>query len=340
MEKLDLLEGVLSAQEFASALNITKKTLFQYEREGKLPPAKRQKRGKIDYRFYSTEDLIEARRRLNIPGPFPTLRRRQLFMNLKGGVGKSVLSYNYAYTMAKRGLQTLVIDLDAQAHLTTYAGLEPEKAKFTLYHVLSEQVPIELSIVPSKLSTLHIIPSNLNLSPLELSLFGMHAREYRLQRAIASVQDKYQVIVIDAPPNLSLLNVNAILSVQDLIVPVMADFFSYDGLKLLFESLAQFERDLQYSLENIFVVLNNYNAAEVVCQQSRRALETHYHDYLLKTIIRKSTIFPKSTSVQKSVFELDPKSKPSFDISALADEILAHTNTPSDEFQLNARRKR
>ncbi|MBX7224137.1 MAG: AAA family ATPase [Blastocatellia bacterium] len=340
MENTDSTEGILSAQEFASELNITKKTLFQYEREGKLPPAKRHKRGKIDYRYYSAEDLVEARKRLNLSTPFPALRRKQLFMNLKGGVGKSVLSYNYAYAMAKRGLQTLVIDLDAQAHLTTYAGLQPEKSKFTLYHVLFEQVPIELAIVPTKLSTLHIIPSNLNLSPLELSLFGMHAREYRLQRALASLQEKYQIVVIDAPPNLSLLNVNAILSVQDLIVPVMADFFSYDGLKLLFESLAQFERDLQYSLENIFVVLNNYNAAEVVCQQSRRALETHYLDYLLKSVIRKSTAFPKSTSVQKSVFELDPKSKAALDIAALTDEILSHFTKTGHEAQSVAGRKR
>lgn len=314
-------DGNLLAHKFAEALGITKKTLMQYEKEGKLPEAKRRQSGKLLYRYYTAEDLVAARRSLNVPAPF-NLQRRQLFMNLKGGVGKSVLSYNYAYCIAKLGIKTLLIDIDAQGHLTTYAGLTPEKIKTTLYNVLLEDVPIELAIQRTKLSTLDIIPANLTLSPLELSLFGKHAREYRLQRALEPLKSKYEIIVMDAPPNLSLLNVNAILSAQDLIVPVMPDFFSYDGLRLLFESLAQFRKDLLYELENVYVVLNGFNAVETLCQQSKKALETHYHDYLLKTVIRKSTTFSKSTAVQQSVFDFEPNSKASQDISALVQEIM------------------
>ncbi len=325
----------LLAHEFAEALGISKKTLMQYEREGKLPSAKRYQSGKLLYRYYTPEDLIIARQKLNIPPPFP-IQRRQLFMNLKGGVGKSVLSYNYAYRVAKLGIKTLLIDLDAQAHLTTYAGLHPEKIKLTLYNVLLEDLPIDMAIQHTSLPTLDIVPSNLTLSPLELSLFGRHAREYRLQRALQPIKDKYQLIVIDAPPNLSLLNVNAILSVQDLIVPVMADFFSYDGLRLLFESLAQFRKDLVYELENVYVLLNSFNALETVCQQSRKALETHYKDYLLKTIVRKSTTFSKSTAAQQSVFELEPSSKAAQDIDSLVQEILGF----SYQSQANSKHKR
>lgn len=314
-------DGIFSAQEFAASLGVTKKTLFQYEREGKLPEAKRRQNGKLLYRYYTTEDLIQARRLLNIPPPFSTSQKRQLFMNLKGGVGKSVLSYNYAYNIAKRGIKTLLIDLDAQAHLTTYVGFKPEKCKLTLYNVLLEDMPIESTILRTPVPTLDLIPSNLTLSPLELSLVGKHGREYRLQRALDPLKEKYEIVVLDAPPNLSLLNVNAILAVNDLIVPVMADFFSYDGLRLLFESLAQFQRDLHYELENVYVVLNGFNAAENVCQQSRKALIAHYSDYLLKTIIRKSTAFPQSTAVQKPVFELEPKSKAAQDIEALVNEV-------------------
>jgi chromosome partitioning protein len=320
------IDGILQANEFAEALGITKKTLFQKEKDGVLPPAKRAQRGQLSYRYYTTLDLIEARRLLNIPPPFIN-QRRQLFMNLKGGVGKSVLSYNYGYGLAKRGIRTLLIDLDAQGHLTTYAGLTPEKCKTTLLNVLIDDVPMEMAIQPTNLPTMDILPSNLTLSPLELSLFARPAREFRLRRALEPLENKYQVIVIDAPPNLSLLNVNAILSAHDLIVPVMADFFSYDGLRLLFESLAQFRKDLSYELENVYVVLNAFNAGETVCQQSRKALETHYSDYLLKTIIRKSTAFTKSTAVQKAVCEFDPSSKAAEDIEALVQEILALNNT-------------
>jgi chromosome partitioning protein len=318
------MDGNLLTHEFAAALGITKKTLMQYEKEGKLPPAKRRQRGKLLYRCYTPADLIEARQILNMPSPLSS-QRRQLFMNLKGGVGKSVLSYNYGYCVAKRGIKTLLIDLDAQAHLTTYAGLQPENFKVTLFNVLLENVPVEAAIQRTALPTLDIIPSNLTLSPLELSLFGRHAREYRLQRILEPLKDQYQVMVIDAPPNLSLLNVNAILSVQDLIVPVMPDFFSYDGLRLLFDSLAQFRKDLTYELENVYVLLNGFNALETVCQQSRKALETHYGDYLLNTIVRKSTTFPKSTAVQQSVFEYEPGSKAAQDIETLVQEILTLT---------------
>lgn len=333
------MDGTLLTHEFAEALGITKKTLMQYEREGKLPQAKRQKRGKLLYRYYTTADLVEARKLLNIPPPFPS-QRRQLFMNLKGGVGKSVLAYNYGYCVAKRGIKTLLLDLDAQGHLTTYSGLHPEKCKTTLFNVLLEDVPIEVAIQRTHIPTMDIIPANLTLSPLELSLFGRHAREYRLQRVLESLKNNYQMIVIDAPPNLSLLNVNAILSAQDLIVPVMADFFSYDGLRLLFESLAQFRKDLHYELENVYVVLNAFNALETVCQQSRKALETHYGDYLLKSIIRKSTAFPKSTAVQKSVFEYDPSSKAAQDVESLVKEILALSYKAADETVSAARARR
>jgi chromosome partitioning protein len=333
------MENRLLTHQFAGALGITKKTLMQYEREGKLPKAKRDRRGKLLYRYYTPDDLLEARKLLNIPSPLP-LQRRQLFMNLKGGVGKSVLSYNYGYCLAKRGIKTLLLDLDAQGHLTTYSGLHPEKCKITLFNVLLENVPIEAAIQRTHLSTMDIIPANLTLSPLELSLFGRHAREYRLKRALESLHENYQAIVIDAPPNLSLLNVNAILSAQDLIVPVMADFFSYDGLRLLFESLAQFRKDLNYELENVYVVLNSFNALETVCQQSRKSLETHYGDYLMKTIVRKSTTFSKSTSVQQSVFEYDPSSKAAQDVEALVTEMLALQSKSAPEPLVAARMKR
>ncbi len=314
-------DGSYLSHEFATALGITKKTLLQYEQEAKLPKAKRKQRGKISYRYYTPEDLLQARQSLGLP-PLLASSRCQLFMNLKGGVGKTVLAYNYSAAVAKFGLKVLLIDIDAQAHATTYAGLQPEKSKFTLYNVLLEEVPVDLAIQRTSLPTLDIIASNLNLSPLELSLFNRNAREYRLQRVIAPLRDKYDLIVIDAPPNLSLLNVNALLCAQDVVVPVMADFFSYDGLKLLFESLAQFRKDLNYNLENVYVVLNGFNAAETVCHQSRKGLEANYSDYLLKTIIRKSSAFPRSTAAQQSVFEYDPGSKAAHDVDAMAREIL------------------
>jgi chromosome partitioning protein len=313
--------GTLTAHQFAEALGVSKKTLFEYEKEGKLPPAKRRLQGSIAYRYYTAEDLLEARKHLRLPPLLPS-KRRQLFMNLKGGVGKTVIAANYSYCLAQYGIKTLAIDLDAQAHLTSCLGLKPETFEVTLFTVLIDGAPVQSAIKPTSLPTLDIVPSNLTLSPVELLLFQKHMREFRLRQALEQIHGDYDVIVMDAPPNLSLLNLNAILAAQDLIVPVMADFLSYDGLRLFFENLEMIKEDFSYELENVFIVLNGFNASETVCKDAKAALEKNYGDYLLKTIIRKNTAITRSTAYHQSIFEYDPSSKGAKDIESLVREVL------------------
>jgi len=226
-----------SPTTFAGILGISRQDLIDKENEGIFPRAKRNDRRE---RYYKPEDVIAYRNHLGRP-PLVTSVRKQLFLNFKGGTGKSSVSASYGFRLAQMGAKTLMIDLDPQGHLTQCLGLDSSQYPKTLFHALIEREEIEKVIIKTDLPTLDVIPSNLNLSPVELSLFAMNSREFRLKRLLSPIEKNYELIIMDASPSIGLLNLNAILASNDLLIPVLADFLSYHGLKILFETLSTIE---------------------------------------------------------------------------------------------------
>jgi len=312
-----LKEWVYSPAAFAKILGISKQELLEKESKGIIPPAKRNPENE---RYYKPEDVVKYRSYLSIP-PLVKSTRKQLFLNFKGGTGKSTLSASYGFRLAQMGIRILLIDLDPQGHLTQCLGLNNEEYPKTLFNALIEKEEIEKIIVKTDLPTLNIIPSSLNLSPVELSLFSMNSREFRLKRLLSSIEKNYEVIVMDASPSIGLLNLNAILASNDLLIPVLADFLSYHGLKILFETLSTIEEDFSFGFENIFIFLNRYNESHRICKRSKKALETHYSKYLLDTVIRQDTKIAEATSQGTPIFLFAPSSKGAEDIQSLIDEI-------------------
>jgi len=310
-------ERVYSPQAFAKLLGITKQELLEKEAQGLIPPAQRNERRE---RFYKPEDVVKYRTYLALPSPITSVRK-QLFLNFKGGTGKSSLSASYGFRLAQMGFRILFIDLDPQGHLTQCLGLNNDQYSKTLYNALVEKEEIAKVIVKTDLPTLDIIPSNLNLSPVELSLFSMNSREFRLKRLLSSIEKNYDVIVMDASPSIGLLNLNAILASNDLLIPVLADFLSYHGLKILFETLSTIEEDFSFVFENIFIFLNRYNESHRICRRSKKALETHYRKYLLNTVIRQDTKIAEATSQGTPIFLFAQSSKGAEDIQNLIGEI-------------------
>jgi len=313
-------DGLFTISEFASLLGVSKSVIYKWEKEGKTNKAKRVKRGKTMYRYYTTEDLRDFRATMNIPSP-ATEKRKQLFLNFKGGTGKSVISANYGYKLAQLGFKVLMVDLDPQGHLTKCLGRNPEEFSKTLYDVIINKDPIQSVLASTSLPTLELIPANLGLSPIELSLTNLHAREFKLRRALESIEDSYDLIILDAPPNIGLLNLNAILAVDDLLVPVLADFLSYDGLKILFETLKDIQDDFDYALDNIWIFLNRYNESMNICIRSHDAIRKNYSEYVCETLIRQNTTLSDATAQGKSIFEIAPNSRAAHDINKLVNEI-------------------
>jgi chromosome partitioning protein len=270
---------------------------------------------------FAPEDLARLRQKLNrSPAPFP--RRIQLFLNFKGGTGKTSLSSSYAYRLAERGYRVLMIDLDSQGHATKCLGKEGSSFTRTLHDVMIRKVPIDDVTVATGMPGLSLVPANLAMSTIDLALMPLAGREFRLRNALQPVNGKYDFVVLDAPPSFGLLNLNALMAATDLIIPVLADFLSYDGLRLLFETIQGIEQDLSHQLEQIFVVVNAFNQTFKISREALSALRTHYADYILDTVVRQCTKFAQASSEGCPIFGYDPDSKGAADIEAVQTEIL------------------
>lgn len=270
---------------------------------------------------YTIDDLIILREKIKfVPQPFP--QRTQLFLNFKGGTGKTSISSSYAFRLAERGYRVLVLDLDSQGHATKCLGLEGSDYPRTLHDVMIRKVPISEVIIETGMPGLSLVPSNLSMSTIDLALMPLSGREFRLRNALEQVSGKYDFIVMDAPPSFGLLNLNALMAAADLIVPVLADFLSYDGLKLLFECVQGLEEDLSHQLEHIFIVVNSYNQTFKIAREALDALKTHYADYLLTTVVRQCTKFAQSSSEGCPIFAFDPTSKGASDLEEMQLEVM------------------
>ena len=311
-----------SAKEFASLLGISRNSLYNYEKEGKLPPAKRIKNGAAKRRYYSYEDLHKARQFLKKHPMIYKSPLVQLIMNFKGGTGKSTIASNYAFRLAEYGYRVLTIDLDPQGHLTTCLGLNPSDFDRTMYNVLIDDMPIRDVVQETVFPNLHIVPANLNLSPSELLLTSMPAREFRLSRAIKKLGDEYDTIIIDTAPNQGILNLNGVLTADYLLIPVMSDYLSFDGLSILFRMIDNFKDVFEIKFDKVKIILNNYNESKNICKQVKDAIKINYQGYLAETIIRTSVALSNAQSEGKTIFQYNKNSKVVDDFDGLIKELM------------------
>jgi chromosome partitioning protein len=270
---------------------------------------------------YTPGELWELRAKLGRRPPMVGLRR-QLFLNFKGGTGKTSLSTSYAYRLAELGYRVLLVDLDSQGHATKCLGYEGEDFPRTLLDVVVRKTPMAEVLQKTPLPNLDFIPSNLTMSTVDLALMPMAGREFKLRNALKEVETAYDFVVFDAPPSFGLLNLNSLMAADDLFVPVLPDFLSFHGLKLLFETVQSLEEDLQHMLDHVFIVINNFNATFKLAKEAMEALQTHYAEFLMPVVVRQCTKFAQASSEGIPVFAFDPDSKGAEDIQALIDEVL------------------
>lgn len=270
-------------------------------------------------RFDRVMDWVRRGRRV----PKAGCARRQLFLNYKGGTGKTSISAAYGYYLAMTGKKVLMIDLDAQAHLTTCFNQEAIAHDKSLYSIIARGQRISEIIVPTSLENLKIIPSSISLSALELPLYRMPLREFRLRRALKDVDRDFDYIIIDSAPTIGLLSLNAILACDEILVPLLADFLSFHGLKVLMETLKSIQNDFKVPMPAVKIFLNRYNDEYEICRECRDAIHKHYPEYSLKTVIHEAHEIMDATSFGKSIFEVDPESRSAQDIKALVAEVNA-----------------
>jgi len=250
----------------------------------------------------------------------PRTAKKQLFLNYKGGTGKTSISAAYGYYLASMGKKVLMVDLDAQAHLTAclnHEGLGQDKS---LYSVILKGARLSEVTLSTSIPNLKLVSSSTSLSALEVPLFRMPLREFQLRKALRAAEKEYDYIIIDSAPSIGLLSLNAILASDEILIPMLADFLSFHGLKVLMETLASIEKDFNFYLGKIHIFLNRYNVLYPICKECKEAVQKFYPEYLLKTVINESPEIIDASSVGKSVFELHPGSQVAGDIKDLVHE--------------------
>ncbi|MCA9556521.1 MAG: ParA family protein [Myxococcales bacterium] len=311
-------------KRIAELLSLSDAALQKAETAGALAPYGGPKDA------YAPADLSAYRAAL---GKYPARRplRRQLFLNFKGGTGKTSLSVSYAHRLAELGHKVLLVDLDSQGHASKCIGYEGENSEHTLYDVLVKKLPVAEVRVETALKELHLVPSNLRMATVDLALMPLSSREYRMKKALDAVAADYDYMILDAPPAFGLLNLNAIVAAQDLFIPVLPDFLSFHGLKLLFETLDDIEEDLDHRLDRIFVVVNQFNPTTTIARAARDALSQHYGDYLLPDVVRQCTKFAQASSEGMPIFAFDATSKGAKDVQKLIDLTALSPEAPASE---------
>lgn len=244
-------------------------------------------------------------------------------MNQKGGVGKTTSSVNLAACLAVAEKKTLLIDLDPQGNGSISIGLSKETfSQKNIYHVLIGQISIKEAIYESELPCFHICPSDNNLVGAELELVSLFARESKLKNAFKAVEKDYDYIIIDCPPSLGLLTVNALNAAHSYIIPMQTEYLAMEGLAQLLSTVKLIRSSLNPDLELDGILLTMFDSRSGLHKQVANDIKTHFGDVVFDTIIPRNVKLAECPSFGKPIILYDIESKGSEAYLALAKELI------------------
>jgi len=242
--------------------------------------------------------------------------------NQKGGVGKTTSAINIAVFLAVAGKKVLLIDLDPQANATSGIGLNKHSIIKSTYHVLLEELDIKDILQPSNIPNLYVAPSNLDLTGAEVELVGSLGREYRLKRALEKVRPEFDFVIIDSPPSLGLLTINALCAADSVIIPVQCEYYALEGLTQLNNTIRLVVDNINQNLliEGVLLTMADYrtNLTKEVIQEARN----HFKDKVYKTVIPRNIRLTEAPSFGKPIFLYDKNSLGAQKYEELCREIL------------------
>jgi chromosome partitioning protein len=242
--------------------------------------------------------------------------------NQKGGVGKTTTSINLSACLAAKGKKVLVIDIDPQGNTTSGYGIEKNELENTIYELILGDCSIEDSIIKEVLPNISILPSNVNLAAAEIELIGVEKKEYILKNEVDWVKDRYDFIIIDCPPSLSLLTVNAMTTADRVLVPIQCEYYALEGLSQLIHTVNLVKERLNPALDMDGVVFTMYdsrtNLSSQVVENVRKNLTQKVYD----TVIPRNIRLAEAPSYGKPINMYDPKSAGAESYMALAEEVI------------------
>ncbi len=245
------------------------------------------------------------------------------FANQKGGVGKTTSAVNVAASLGLLDKKTLLVDLDPQGNATSGVGIAKKSLKGTIKDVLTGETEIKNVVLPTNYKNLWIIPTNVSLSGAEFDLYNDEGSEYNLKDAFETISNEYDYIIIDCPPSLGMLTVNAFVASDGILVPMQAEFYAVEGLSQLISTTKRVKKLYNEDLNIVGILITMYNKRLLLSMQVMDELQKYYPDKLFNTTISRNVKLSEAPGFGKPVYYHDKHSKGANEYFEVAKELIS-----------------
>jgi chromosome partitioning protein len=257
--------------------------------------------------------------------------------NQKGGVGKTTTAINLAACLALSGQKVLIIDIDPQGNASSGLGVNLRESQKGIYELLAGNASLDQVIYPTEIDTLKIIPSNVDLAGAEIELVGRDHREKILSMALNGVNAEYEFVVIDCPPSLGLLTLNALAVSRSVLIPMQCEYYALQGLSQLLKTLKRIQKSINPDLKVEGILLTMYDTRTLLNGQVENHVKKYFSEFLMKTIIPRNIRLSEAPSHGKPIVLYANRSKGSDSYVELAQEVIQRTKgaivSPKTELQ-------
>ena len=242
--------------------------------------------------------------------------------NQKGGVGKTTTAINLSASLASMEKKVLTIDMDPQGNTTSGLGVDKNNLDYTVYHMLIGEADITQCILKEVFENLDLLPSNVQLSGAEIELIGIEKKEYMLKRQVDQVKEQYEYIIIDCPPALSMLTINAMTTADTVLVPIQCEYYALEGLSQLMNTVRRVKRQYNSHLDLEGVLLTMYDGRLNLTQQVVEEVKKYFPQKVFGTVIPRTVRLSEAPSFGKPIQYYDGASKGAEAYDSLAEEII------------------